>query len=96
MLDEVVDERQERGEDREAAESFRRAVYLDPSFVAAHHALATLALRSSRPEGATRHLRNAQALLEALDPDQVVPETGGLTAGTLRDLIRSLNLRDLP
>lgn len=88
--------RQERGEDREAAESFRRAVYLDPSFVAAHHALATLALRSSRPEGATRHLRNAQALLEALDPDQVVPETGGLTAGTLRDLIRSLNLRDLP
>ena len=75
---------QERGATQEARNALRRAVYLDPSFVAAHHALASLA---PDRESEARHLRNARELLLALPEDEVVPESGGLTASALLELL---------
>jgi len=79
---------QELGRPEEAADAFRRALYLDQNNALVHFALGNLLRRQGHPEDGRRHLRNALALLNACQPDQIVPESEGISAGRLAEIIR--------
>lgn len=71
-----------------AAESLKRVLYLDPDFVLAHFALGNLARRQSKARDAGKHFANALSLLHRLGVDTPLPESDGMTAGRLREIIQ--------
>ena len=78
---------QETGELEAARRSLERAVYLQPDFALAHFALATLAKSDSRQAEANKHFENAAYALRACTPDEALPESDGLTARRLLEII---------
>jgi chemotaxis protein methyltransferase CheR len=83
---------QELGEIPEARQSLQRAIYLQPEMVAAHFALGNLARAEEKPSEAARHFGNALRFLSTYEPDAILPEAGGLTAGRLNEIITSLSV----
>jgi chemotaxis protein methyltransferase CheR len=81
---------QELGERARARAALHRAVYLEPGFALAHFALGNHARAEARGAEARRHFDNASRLLAGLEADQLVPESEGLTAGQLREIIVAL------
>lgn len=81
---------QEQGVLEEARASLRHALYLDPKLVLAHFVLGNLALLGGEAETASKHFNNALALLSALAPEDILPGSEGMTAGRLREIIRSM------
>ena len=79
---------QELGRLDEAMRSLKQALYLDQDFVLAHVALGNLAKKLGRHAVSRRHFRCALSLMERLEPDVAVPESAGLTAGRLMEIIR--------
>jgi chemotaxis protein methyltransferase CheR len=79
----------EQGERDAARRSLNRAVYLQPEFALAHFALGNLARGDARSE-ANRHFENALRLLRAHPPDQPLPESDGLDAGRLVEIITTI------
>jgi chemotaxis protein methyltransferase CheR len=87
---------QEQGEREAARRALNRAVYLQPEFALAHFALGNLARAAGQGE-ANRHFENALRLLRACPPDQPLPESDGLGAGRLMEIISTvLRLPDRP
>lgn len=78
---------QELGEREPARRSLQRALYLQPDFVLAHFALGNLA---ERRLDAGRHFQNALDLLRRMPATQLVPESDGLTAARLSEIITTL------
>lgn len=81
----------EAGRPEEAARSLRQAIFLQPDLVLAHFALGDIAREGGRRAEARRHFANALALLERLAADEPLPESDGLTAGRLKEVIASLS-----
>ena len=81
---------QETGEREAARRSLDRAVYLQPDFVLAHFALGNLARADARSSAANKHFSNALHVLRGCLPDQQLPESEGMTAGRLREIIGTL------
>jgi chemotaxis protein methyltransferase CheR len=81
---------QELGDRAAARTSLRRAIYLQPDLVLAHFALGNLARAESRAAEARRHFQNALGLLRRRPVDELVPESEGLTAGRLTEIISAL------
>jgi chemotaxis protein methyltransferase CheR len=81
---------QELGQGDAAAQSLRRALYLAPDFVLAHFALGNLCLSQGRHREAARHFDNTLALLRKRPRDEILPESEGLTASRLGEIIASL------
>lgn len=81
---------QELGERARARAALQCAVYLHPEFALAHFALGNHARAEARVTEARRHFANAARLLEGLPADSSLPESEGLTAGRLREIIVSL------
>lgn len=81
---------QEQGAVSEAVCALRRALYLDQNFMPAHMAMGTLALRQGRFKEAGKHFETMLALLSAYRPDEVLPESEGMTVGRLREIIALL------
>ncbi|HVW63436.1 MAG TPA: CheR family methyltransferase [Nitrosospira sp.] len=86
----------EAGQERNAIQSLLRILYLDPDFVLAHFALANLHLSRGRKREAGRHFDNTLSLLHRLPPDAPLPESEGLTAGQLIEIIHSLGYPSSP
>jgi chemotaxis protein methyltransferase CheR len=82
--------RQEQGQLDAAAQSLARALYLDADFALAHFALGNLRLSQGRRRDAERHLANALAVLRGRAQDEILPESEGLTAGRLAEIIASV------
>jgi chemotaxis protein methyltransferase CheR len=79
---------QELGRLDEAKRFLEQALYLDQDFVMAHFALGNLTKRIGRHVLSRRHFRSALRLLQRLEPDAPVPESAGLTAGWLIEIVR--------
>jgi chemotaxis protein methyltransferase CheR len=79
---------QDRTED--AWLSLKHTLYLDPDFVLAHFLLGNLAHRQQQRKEAQRHFTNARRLLQQYRAEDIVPESDGLTAGRLLELIATL------
>jgi chemotaxis protein methyltransferase CheR len=70
--------------------AIRKTLYLDPDFILAHITLSSFARKIGRAEEAARHLKNASRLLERLGDEDTVPESEGLTAGRLREVLANV------
>lgn len=81
---------QEQGQVDVAAQSLNRALYLDSGFVLAHFALGNLRLSQGRHREAERHFTNALAALRAHPHDEMLPESEGMTAGRLVEIVTSV------
>jgi chemotaxis protein methyltransferase CheR len=86
----------ERGHQDEARGSLQRALYLEPGFVLAHFTLGNLARRRDRHEEADRHFANTLDLLARLPPHDALPESDGLTAGRLTEIITAMTAPSSP
>jgi chemotaxis protein methyltransferase CheR len=85
---------QEQGSIKEATLSLNRALYLDQRFVLAHFALGNLAARQGKLKESQRHFKNALALLSEFQQGEVLPESEGITAGRLTEIIQSTTDRE--
>ena len=81
---------QELGHHDGAVQSLMRALYLDADLVLAHFALGNLRLSQGRRHEAERHFENTLALLRARPRDEILPESEGLTAGRLGEIITAV------
>lgn len=86
---------QELGQAELAMLSLTRALYLDPGFALAHVALGNLCLACGRRRDAERSFKNALELLLERPQDESVPESDGLSAGRLAEILTSV-LSSLP
>jgi chemotaxis protein methyltransferase CheR len=83
----------EMGESEAARRSLQRAVYLQPDFALAHFMLGNFARADARTAEADRHFANALDVLRDCPPDAPLPESDGLTAGRLVEIITTLLAR---
>jgi len=81
---------QERGAIEDAMKSLKRSLYLDQNFALAHFALGGLSLRQGRVAESNKYFKNALSLLSARGPEEILPESDGLTAARLREIIEVL------
>jgi len=79
---------QEQGQMNEVVTSLRQTLYLDPNFVLAHFALGNLTQRQGRLKESRKHFENALLLLKAHQQDDILPESEGITAGRLIEIIQ--------
>ncbi len=77
----------ELGNSTAAVTSFEQALYLDDTLVVAHFALANLQRRLEMQARSAIHFRVALSLLNGYAPDELLPESEGLTAGRLIEII---------
>jgi len=80
----------ERGEPEQTRVSLQRALYLHPDFVLAHFALGNLARSRGKTSEAEKHFSNALHSLRHYQPDDLLPESDGLTAGRLTETLTSI------
>jgi chemotaxis protein methyltransferase CheR len=78
---------QEQGCLPEALLALRQAVYVEPQFVVGHLTLGNLALKQGRTRESKKHFENALLLLAQCKPEDIVPESEGLSVGRLREMI---------
>ncbi len=71
----------------DAVQAFHEAISTNPDFALAHFALGNVLQQQHRHDEARHHLANALAILHRTSPDEVMPETSGLTAGRLTKLV---------
>jgi chemotaxis protein methyltransferase CheR len=79
---------EEHGNLQAGLEALRRTLYLDPDFILAHIALGSSSRKCGHEREATRYFANAHRLLKKLRIDDPVPESGGLTAGHLQEILK--------
>lgn len=87
---------EELGQSTTAIQLLRQILYLDPDFVLAHFALGNLCMSLDLTGEAERHFDNALTLLSLRPYDELLPESNGLTAGRLTDIITSARSSILP
>ncbi|OPY75385.1 MAG: Chemotaxis protein methyltransferase Cher2 [Syntrophorhabdus sp. PtaU1.Bin058] len=86
----VILEEQRRFED--AKVSLKRAIYLDHNFALAYFALANLSLRLGRIAEARKHFNNTTEILSKYKPDEIIPESEGITARRFSEMISAVRL----
>jgi chemotaxis protein methyltransferase CheR len=79
----------------EARASLKKALYLDPDFMLAHFALANISLRSGKMAEARKHFGNTTEILSKCKPDEILPESEGITAGRLSEMIGAVRLQEI-
>jgi chemotaxis protein methyltransferase CheR len=81
---------QELGNIEQSHRSLQTAIYLEPRFVLAHFALGNVARAGGKIAEANRHFVNASRLLRDYQASDVLPESDGLTADRLTEIINSI------
>lgn len=81
---------QERGVLSEAREALKRTLFLDQKFIIAQFALGNIWRAEGKTVEARRHFKNALGLLKSHARNDVLPESDGLSAGRLEELIISV------
>ncbi len=76
----------ERNQVGAAETSLQRAVFADDRFVLAHFALGNLTRRFRDGDHARDHFKRTLALLRHYRPDEILPDSEGLTAGRLSEI----------
>lgn len=73
-----------------ASTAFRRALFIDANFVIAQFALGMILHRQGKLKDAGNCFRIALGIVERCQPEEIVPESDGITAQRLADTIRSM------
>jgi len=87
---------QEQGEHEKAITALRRALYLNPDFVLPYFMLGNLQRQQGKLVEAEKHFENALNILGSYDQEDILPESEGMTAGRMRELIRVSMNREMP
>ena len=77
----------EQGLLTQAIQALRQSLFLQSDFILAHHMLGTLLARNGQAVQARKQFDNAQTLLAGLPPDALLPESDGMTAGQMQQLL---------
>jgi chemotaxis protein methyltransferase CheR len=80
----------ELGQTEAGTVSLKRALYLDPNFIAAYVALGNLSRRLHRDRESVKYFENALSLLSGRDPEEFLPEPGGVNVGRLTEIIENI------
>ena len=80
----------EQGHGAEARRAMRDTLYLDDGFVLAHFALGNLARQQGDTVESVKHFARALVALRRLNPEEIVPESEGLTAGRFAEVIETM------
>lgn len=80
----------EQGKSEDAKASLKRVLYLDPDFVAAYFVLGNLYGKQENFNESKRYFTNAMTLLKDYKQAEVLPESDGMTAGRLSEIITSM------
>jgi len=80
-----------RGDTEEAVDCFRQTLFLNPESVIAQFAVSNLLIKIGRRTKAKSHLKSAQRLLLDYEDDDIIPDSEGLTAGSLKLIVNSLS-----
>jgi chemotaxis protein methyltransferase CheR len=78
------------GRPEEAERALQSTLFLDGTFAPARVMLGAIARGQSRPKEAAKHFQAALSSLERMPSDSVLPETDGLTAGEMAEMVVSL------
>ncbi len=81
---------QEQGVFDEAAKYLKRAIYLDQNFALAHFGLGNLYANQGKKKEASKYFDNALFILKKMPKDEILPESEGITAGRLSEIILSI------
>lgn len=87
---------QEHGKMKEAVASLKQALYVDQDFVLAYFTLGNLARLQGKITESARHYQNALNILDKTPKEDILPESEGLTAGRLMEIIQSITCPALP
>lgn len=80
---------QEQGLLPDALVAFQQTVYAEPRFVLGHFSLGNLALAHGRLRESQKHFENVLLSLASYKPEDIVPESEGLSAARLREMVVS-------
>ncbi len=80
----------EQGQTDDSMQELKRTLYLDQDFVPAYFTLGNLYRQQGRHKEARKYFDNALLLLNAHPPEETLPETEGMTAGHLAEMIQAL------
>ena len=81
---------QEMGNNKDAIASLNKAIYLDSKFVMAHFLLGNLVMKTGGNGSGIKHFKNALNILSKHNPKDLLPESDGLTAGKLLEIINAI------
>ena len=80
----------ELGHQDGAEQALQSTLFLDSTFTMARVMLGTIARGQSRTSESTKHFRAALSQLQQMPSNAVLPETDGLTAGEIAEMVTSL------
>ncbi len=80
----------EHGLLEETIQSLKKALYLDPHFVLAYFVLGNIMQKQGEPETSRKYFKNAFELASAHKPEEALPESEGMTAGRLSEIIEAM------
>ncbi len=83
----------ETGVHDQAVSALRKAIYLNSDFIMAYYTLGILLLGQNNRKDAEKNLDTALSLLKNFKSDQFVPESEGIPAGRLIEIIESVKMR---
>jgi chemotaxis protein methyltransferase CheR len=79
---------EEQGHIDKALGELKRALYLDPNFVLAHFMLGNLTRKQGNIPESKKYFQNALSILRNHDREEILPESEGMNAGRLTELIQ--------
>jgi chemotaxis protein methyltransferase CheR len=74
----------------DAVKALTSALFLDPDLALAHFLNGNIARRAGRAAEAERHFQKTLVALETRPADEILPESEGMTAGKLAEIVKSL------
>ena len=80
----------EQGRVEDAVKSLKKTTYLDNNYVLAYFILGNLMFRSGELKTSRKYFSNAAELLSNYKDEDVIPESEGITAGRLSEIITSI------
>lgn len=81
---------QELGRKEDAVVSLNRTLYLDPKFIPAYVALGNISRKSGKLKESVKHFENALSLLNLKRPEEILPESEGINAQRLTEMIKTM------
>lgn len=78
---------QELDKTSEAVASIKQAIYLDPDFIMGHFVLGNISLQEGKLKQAKKYFNNVLDLLNACADDDILPESEGLSAKYMLEII---------
>ena len=81
---------QAAGDRESAVRALKQALYLDPDFVMAHFHLGFLMRQKGRIEDSRRRFANVEALLQTRPPDEILPQSEGMSAGSVLETVQQM------